>query len=126
VTDYLDLEDLLTAADAAVGGRAEVRDVGLLQAAAARPQAIAFGDDAYPTLDAKAAALLQSIVAGHPLVDGNKRLGWIAVRLFYLMNGSDIRPPADEVFDLIVAVAGGELRDVQEIAASLSNWRRTP
>src|SRR5205814_8465775 len=82
VTEYLDLDDLLAAAEAALGGRPEVRDVGLLQAAAARPQATAFGEEAYSTLDAKAAALLQSIVAGHPLVDGNKRPGWVAVRPF--------------------------------------------
>lgn len=124
MTEYLDLDDLLAAADASVGGRAEVRDIGILQAAAARPQATAFGDDAYPTLDAKAAALLQSIVAGHALVDGNKRLGWVAVRLFYLMNGTDVRPPADERFDLMVAVAGGELRDVPAIAAVLEGWRQ--
>jgi death-on-curing protein len=123
VTEYLERDDLRAAADAAVDGRAEVRDVGLLQAAAARPQATAFGEEAYPGLDAKAAALLQSIVAGHPLVDGNKRLGWVAVRLFYLMNGLDIHPPGDEAFDLIVAIAGGELRDVSAIAEVLSRWR---
>jgi death-on-curing protein len=123
VTEYLGLDDLLAAADAAVDGRAEVRDVGLLQAAAARPQATAFGEEAYPSIDAKAAALLQSIVAGHPLVDGNKRLGWVVVRLFYLMNGLDIHPPADEAFNLIVAIAGGELRDVSAIAEILTRWR---
>jgi len=123
VTEYLELDDLLAAADAAVDGRAEVRDVGLLQAAAARPQATAFGEEAYPGLDAKAAALLQSIVAGHSLADGNKRLGWLAVRLFYLMNGLDIHPPADEAFALIVAIAGGELRDVSAIAEILARWR---
>lgn len=98
-------------------------DVGILQAAAARPQATAFGDEAYPTLGAKAAALLQSIVAGHPLVDGNKRLGWVAVRLFYVMNGTDIDAPPDEAFDLVVAVAGGDLRDVPAIAGILARWR---
>jgi len=119
VTEYLDLDDLLAAAEAAVGGRADVRDVGLLQAAAARPQASGFGEEAYPALDAKAAALLQSIVAGHPLVDGNKRLGWVAVRLFYLMNGTDIRPHAIEAFDMITAIAAGGLDDVSAIAAML-------
>ena len=122
MTEYLELDDLLAAANAAVDGRAEVRDVGLLQAAAARPQATAFGEEAYPNLDAKAAALLQSIVSGHPLVDGNKRFGWVTVRLFYLMNGLDIHPPADEAFALIVAIAGGELRDVSAIAEILARW----
>ena len=123
MTAYLDLDDLLAAADATVGGRADVRDVGLLQAAVARPQASAFGEEAYPSLDEKAAALLQSIVAGHPLVDGNKRLGWVAVRLFYRFNDADVRPTADEAFDLVVTVANGERRDVAEIAIRLAGWR---
>jgi death-on-curing protein len=123
VTEYLDLDDLLSAADAAVGSRADVRDVGLLQAAVARPQATAFGEEAYQTLDEKAAALLQSIVAGHPLVDGNKRLGWIAVRLFYGLNDADIGPTPDEAFDLVVSVASGDRRDVPEIAGTLAQWR---
>jgi death-on-curing protein len=123
VTEYLELEDLLAAADTALGQRAEVRDVGLLQASAARPQATAFGEEAYPTLDEKAAALLHSLVTGHPLVDGNKRLGWVAVRLFYRLNETDVRPTADEAFDLIVGVADGTLRDVRVIAERLASWR---
>jgi len=123
VIEYLDLDDLLAAADAAVGGHAQVRDVGLLQAAAIRPQASAFGEDAYPTLDEKAAALLESIVAGHPLVDGNKRLGWVAVRLFYRMNDADVHPAPDAAYDLIVAIASGECRDVPTIARTLAEWR---
>jgi len=126
VTEYLDLDDLLAAADAAVGSRADVRDVGLLQAAVARPQATAFGEEAYPTLDEKAAALLQSIVAGHPLVDGNKRLGWIAIRLFYRLNDADVRPMPDEAFGLVVSVASGDRRDVTEIAETLGRWRTPP
>ena len=123
MTEYLDLDDLLAAADAAIGGSADIRDIGLLQAAVARPQATAFGEEAYPSLDEKAAALLQSIVAGHPLVDGSKRLGWVATRLFYLTNGADIGPPADDAFDLIVAVASGEMSDVAAIASVLRRWR---
>jgi len=123
LTEYLDLDDLLAAADAVVGGDADVRDVGLLQSAAARPRATAFGEEAYPDIDTKAAALLQSIVAGHPLVDGNKRLGWVAVRLFYRMNGFDIRPDAGMAFELVVAVASGEIRDVTDIARRLTPWR---
>lgn len=123
MTEYLDLEDLLAAAEAAVGGRAEIRDLGLLHAAVARPQASAFGEDAYPDLDRKAAALLHSIVTGHPLVDGNKRLGWVAVRLFYLLNDADIRPEVDDGFDLVVRIAAGQLHDVAEIATVLASWR---
>jgi death-on-curing protein len=123
VTEFLDLDDLLAAAAVAVGGTPAVRDIGLLEAASARPRASVFGTDAYPDLDTKAAALLHSIVTGHPLADGNKRLGWTAVRLFYLLNDADVRPPADEAFDLVVAVADGTLRDVEPIAARLATWR---
>jgi death-on-curing protein len=124
VTEYLDLQDLLAAAEVAVGGPPEVRDIGLLQAATARPRATAFGEDAYPDLDQKAAALLHSIVTSHPLVDGNKRLGWVATRLFYLMNDADVRVEADEAFDTVVAVADGTLRDVIAIADRLRRWRQ--
>lgn len=123
MTEYLDLDDLLAAAAIAVDGAPSIRDIGLLEAASARPGASVFGADAYPDLDAKAAALLHSIVTGHPLVDGNKRLGWIAVRLFYLLNDTDVRAPADEAFDLVVAVADGALRDVEPIAKRLAAWR---
>lgn len=125
MTEYLELDDLLAAADAALGGPAQIRDVGLLQAAAARPRATVFGEDAYRDLDRKAAALLHSVVTSHPLVDGNKRLGWVALRLFYLMNDSDVQAPVDDVFALVSSVASGELRDVDAIAARLAPWRRT-
>jgi death-on-curing protein len=123
VTEYLELEDLLAAAETAIDGRPDIRDVGLLQSAVERPRSTAFGEQAYPDLDAKAAALLHSIVAGHPLVDGNKRLGWVAVRLFYRLNDADIHPEADAAYELIVEVAGGTLRDVPQIAARLRLWR---
>ena len=123
MTEYLDLDDLLAAAQAAVGGPPEIRDIGLLEAAAARPQVTVFGADAYPDLDTKAAALLHSIVTSHPLVDGNKRLGWVATRLFDLLNDVDLRPPADDAYDLVVAVANGSIRDVDPIARTLAGWR---
>lgn len=122
MTEYLDLDDLLAAADAALGQPAQVRDIGLLQGSAARPQMTAFGEDAYATLDVKAAALLHSLVTSHPLVDGNKRLGWVATRLFYLLNGKDLRPTPDEAFDLVVAIAGGTVTEVGAIAARLAAW----
>ena len=123
MTEYLDLDDLVVAAEAAVEGPPEVRDIGLLDAAAARPRSSVFGADAYPDLDTKAAALLHSIVTSHPLVDGNKRLGWVAVRVFYLLNDMDIRPPADAAYHLVIAVADGRLRDVNAIAERLTSLR---
>lgn len=122
MTEHLDLEDLLTAAQAALGRPPEVRDVGLLEAAVARTRATVFGEEAYPDLDAKAAALIHSIVTGHALVDGNKRLGWVSVRLFYRLNGRDVRAPSDEAFDLVASIADGSVRDVPDIARRLRGW----
>ena len=122
MTEHLDLDDLLAAAEAALGRPAEVRDAGLLEAAVARTRASVFGEDAYPDLDAKAAALLHSIVTGHALIDGNKRLGWVAVRLFYRLNDQDLRAPIDDAFDLVVSIADGSIRDVADIGARLREW----
>ena len=71
---YLDLDDLLHVAERVLG-EVLVRDVGLLEAAAARPRATAFGAEVYGDLFTKAAALLHSLATNHALVDGNKRLG---------------------------------------------------
>jgi death-on-curing protein len=92
------------------GSTAEIRDVGLLDSAAHRPQAGAFGQEAYPTIHGKAAALLDAVVRNHALVDGNKRLGWAAAAVFYDLDGFDLDPPSvDEAVDLVVAVAAGHL-----------------
>jgi death on curing protein len=117
MTEYLRLDDLL-AIEVALGSPG-IRDVGLLDAAAARPGATVFGDDAYPSLSLKAAALLHSVVTSHALADGNKRMGLVALRLSLAMNDHDLRASQDEKFDLIMAVAGGELRDVEDIAARI-------
>ena len=125
MTEHLDLEDLLAAAEAVLGRPADVRDMGILEAAVARTKATVFGAEAYPDLDAKAGALLHSIVTGHPLVDGNKRLGWVAIRLLYRMNGGDLVEDPGAAFDLVVAVAEGSLRDVDDIARRLRPWSRS-
>ena len=120
--EYLDLDDLVAAAEVAVGHHPEVRDWGLLEAALARPKASVFGEDAYPGLNGKAAALLHSLVTNHALVDGNKRLGLVAVLLFYGMNGYDLTATEDERVDLIVAIADGRLSEVEKIADHLARW----
>ena len=122
MTEHLDVDDLLAAAEAALGRPPDTRDIGILGAAVARTRASVYGEDAYPDLDAKAAALLHSIVTGHALIDGNKRLGWVAVRLFYRLNDRDLRAPMDDAFDLVAAIADGSLRDVASIAARLHAW----
>lgn len=121
---YLDLEDLLVAAQAFLGHSPEIRDVGLLESAVARPQATAFGEDAYATVHHKAAALLDSLVNNHALVDGNKRLGWVAVRLFYGLNGYHVAGSDDEKVALVLAVAGGELQNVPVLADRLASMTR--
>jgi death on curing protein len=116
---YLDVEDLLHIARRLLP-QVELRDVGLLEAAAARPRATAFGEDAYPSVHDKAAALLHSIVRNHALVDGNKRLGLAAIISFYGMNGQRLTLTNDEAYDLVMAVATGELDDVGLIAERLA------
>ncbi len=87
-----------------------MRDVGLLAAAVSRPQTTVGGHDAYPTLGAKAAALLQSVVTNHALVDGNKRLGLVAPAVFLEINGASVATtPNEDVYDLVIDVAAGRV-----------------
>lgn len=119
--EYLTTEDLLVlTADLGVG---PVRDLGLLDSAAHRPSASVYGQDAYDDLDHKAAALLESILSNHPLVDGNKRLGWLAVVVFYGLNGINLDAPDDPAYDLVIDIASG-LRDIDVVAARLGAWSR--
>jgi death on curing protein len=120
VTLFLRLEDALRIGVAATGAPVEVRDAGLLQSALARPAATVFGADAYPSLHEKAAALLHSIVTNHPLVDGNKRLGFACTAIFLRVNGAPLTPSEDAAYDLVIAVADGSLTDVAQIAARLA------
>ena len=118
---YLDVESLVMLADQAVGGEAQIRDLGLLASAAARPRA-GFGDfEAYPLLVDKAAALLHSLVSNHALIDGNKRLGWTAMVVFCDINGMWVEAPDDEAYDLVIGVAEGRY-DVPAIASRLTRW----
>ena len=118
--EYLTVEDLLLIAETI--GTAAVRDVGLLDAAAHRPQATAFGEDAYSTLHQKAAALLDAVVRNHALVDGNKRLGWAAVVILYDLNGFGLVPPGvDEAVELVVAVAAGHM-ELDKLSGQLASW----
>jgi len=116
---YLTLPELLHIAERALGSDSDVRDYGLLESAAARPQASAFGGDAYPDLDAKAAALLHSLACNHALVDGNKRLALAAVIAFYGVNGRRLTLTNDEAYELVIKVAAGHLDSVDDIAARL-------
>jgi death-on-curing protein len=122
VTDveYLDLEDVLGLVRRL--GVGPVRDVGLLDAAVARPRSSAFGADAYPSLELKAAALLHSIVRGHALADGNKRLAWLATVVFLDLNHRPVSLADDAAFTLVMEAAEGRL-DVEQIAGRLGSGR---
>lgn len=118
-TEYVDVDDLVTLAVALLGDLPPIRDLGLLAAAAARPQASAFGDDAYPDLWTKAAALLHSVVKDHPLIDGNKRLGWLACAVFLDINSTDPTAASnDDVYDLVMHVAAHPI-EIDELARRL-------
>ncbi|WP_419920799.1 type II toxin-antitoxin system death-on-curing family toxin [Candidatus Poriferisodalis sp.] len=117
--EYLDTEDLVELARRLLGDPPPIRDIGLLGAAAARPQASAFGEDAYPDIWSKAAALLHSVVNNHPLVDGNKRLGWLATAIFLELNDASVSAATnDDVYDLVMSVASSDI-GVEDIAAAL-------
>ncbi|MGO8955929.1 MAG: type II toxin-antitoxin system death-on-curing family toxin [Streptosporangiaceae bacterium] len=106
-TEYLSLEDLLDLVNAL--GAGPVRDLGLLDSACHRPQAGFFGHEAYPTLAAKAAALMHSLACNHALVDGNKRLALLATVVFLRINGYRLDLTDDKAFDLTLSVAAGQL-----------------
>ena len=121
---YLALPELLHVAERTLGSEYAVRDYGLLGAALARPQATAFGKDAYPDLDAKAAAVLHSIARNHALIDGNKRLALAALIAFYGLNGRRLTLTNDQAYDLVMSVAAAQLDAVDAIAAVLQHATR--
>ncbi len=116
---YLTLDELLRVAERAIGQQVLIRDAGLLESALARPQTVLFGEDAYPDIHTKAAALLHSICSNHALVDGNKRLALAGTIAFLGMNGWVLTLSNDEAYDLVIAVASGELEDLSELAGRL-------
>jgi death-on-curing protein len=118
---YLTVADLLHIAERVLRAQPVVRDAGLLEAACARPAASVFGADAYPTLDLKASALVHSLARNHALVDGNKRLALGGLIGFLGLNGRCLLATNDEAYELIVAIATGELDDVGAISKRLEH-----
>lgn len=114
--EYLDLEDVMELVR--VLGVGPVRDVGLLDSALNRPGSSAFGEDAYPTIALKAAALLHSVAKNHALVDGNKRLAWLCTVVFCDLNGMTPHISDDDAFQLVWDAASSEI-DLEEIAERL-------
>ena len=121
VTHHLVLSELLDLARRL--GVEEVRDYGLLESALARPRASVFGQDAYPDVPQKAAALMESLARNHALIDGNKRLAWYATWVFLQLNGHRLRPDFDidraEAF--VLATCQGHL-SVPDIAKALPQF----
>jgi death-on-curing protein len=105
--EYLTLEDLLELVS--VLGAGPVRDLGLLDSACHRPQAALLGREAYPTMAGKAAALMHSLAGNHALVDGNKRIAFLATAVFLRINGYLLDMTDDEAFELTISVAAGQL-----------------
>ncbi len=116
---YLTIEDLLIVAERVIGGDVLLRDAGLLESAAARPQTTVFGEDAYPDLHSKAAALLISICKNHALIDGNKRLALAATIVMLGVNGWKLSLTNAEAYDVVIAIASSELTDIADVAEQL-------
>lgn len=122
--EFLSLEDMLDIVSALKIG--PVRDLGLLNAAALRPQTTLMGQDAYPSTAAKAAALLESLTKNHALLDGNKRLAWAACSVFLALNALTIRETVsnDDVYELVIAVASSHVT-LEQVCVTLSEWTAT-
>lgn len=116
---YLTLEELLKIASRVIDGEVAVRDLGLLESAAARPRTSVFGEDAYPDLHSKAAAMLLAICLNHALIDGNKRLALAATIVMLGINGWELTLSNDDAYELVIAVAEGQMREVDDVAKAL-------
>lgn len=117
--EFLDIDDVIDLVRRLLGDPPPIRDIGLLGSAVARPQTTVFGEDAYPDIWSKAGALLQSIVNNHALIDGNKRLGWLATAVFLEINGVTVTHVSnDDVYDFVIHVASTNL-PFEAIAESL-------
>jgi death on curing protein len=122
MTRFVRVVDVLALAEAVLGGRPQVRDLGLIDSAVSRPRATFAGVEAYPSLHLKAAALLDSLAGNHALVDGNKRTALASLLFFYDLNDVRVTLSHDEAFDLVIGVVAHEL-DLEKVADLLR--RRT-
>jgi death-on-curing protein len=119
---YLSLQEVITLHSILIqqsGGSSGLRDQGALESAVAQPEASFGGEELYPDLASKAAALGHSLIQNHPFVDGNKRVGHAAMEVFLLLNGHEIDASVDEQEKLIIDVASGKVSRIE-----LSEWLR--
>lgn len=101
-------------------GEPELRAPGLLESAVHRPRARMYGESAYGEVYEQAAVLLHALAANHPFVDGNKRAAWLSAAVFLAVNGIDLGDvDLDRAYELVVAVAGGAVVDIPDIAERL-------
>ena len=103
----------------ATGGAPGIRDLGVLESAIAPPKATFNGVDLYPTLVEKAAALCLALVQGHPVVDGNKRVGHAAMETFLVLNGAELHAPIGDQEHVMLDLASGRIDRIQ-----LAEWLR--
>ena len=116
IAEGISVEDLVASAPRLVGDPPPIRDLGVLGSAAARPAPNAFGEDAYPDIWLKTAALLQSLVGNRPLVDGNERPGRLATAVFFQLNVIDAtQAENDDTYDFVMSLAACQ-GAVEEIA----------
>ena len=99
------------------GGTEGISNLGALESALAQPQMTFDGEELYPTITHKAAALGFSIINNHPFIDGNKRIGHAAMEVFLVLNGFEISASVDQQEHMILDVASG-----QAGREDLKNW----
>ena len=117
---YLSLQEVISLHSLLIsqsGGSSGLRDRGALESAVAQPEASFGGEDLYPHLASKAAALGHSLIQNHPFIDGNKRLGHAAMEVFLLLNNHEIDASVDDQEKIIIDVASGKVSRIE-----LSEW----
>ncbi|MBK3630237.1 Fic family protein [Streptomyces sp. MBT49] len=121
---YIQVDEILAIARTVNGTEHSVRDMGLLVSAIERPRTNVFGAELYPTLHEKAAALLHSVARNHALIDGNKPIAWLAMRVFLRLNGvsAGTAPPSVSLAGPFVEEVAQDHIDVPAIAKRLSAW----
>ncbi|MCC6370030.1 MAG: type II toxin-antitoxin system death-on-curing family toxin [Bacteroidia bacterium] len=119
----IDLESVLEVQNTLLenyGGKSGVRDMGLLLSALNRPLSGIGEIEFFPSPQQKAAALIESIIKNHPFIDGNKRIGFVLMRLVLMQNGLDIEANQDEKFKFVIYIANGEF-DYEKIYSWILN-----
>ena len=118
--EYLTLEDVLEIGEALIPNF-QIRDLGLLESAVNRPGTVIYGNEVYPDLASKIAALMHSIAANHALVDGNKRISWACGKVMALINNFTFHVGVDEAESEIIALASGK-HDVNSLREVIQDW----